>query len=876
MVDNESIVKASAAFSGAPFVQVAVTLPVYGTFTYRVPPEFRGQATVGKRVLAPFGRRKITAYVVAEKTEADISKPVKEIVDVLDDHPLFPGSMMRLFCWISDYYLHPLGQVIKTALPAGLTLAEQAVYHCTDAGNKKLTKKLSGNGLMETVLEILAQQPCSFRQLERKINKRLTCVQTKIGDCDPGQVRGVCKNEAVVDSAVSFGQARERRTGPQDAVPGWALTRAVLNKWMDQELIERRTALTGGRLRPKTLRIVIAMPEVSGKSGLSRQRREIIKILTEKGPMTSAALKDYIPTAPRLVSAMAKDGQVSFREQQIYRDPFGQDIVPDKAPSLTQEQEQAVKTMAAALGKGFQTFLLAGVTGSGKTEVYLRLADIALKNGQPALVLIPEIGLISQMERAFRARFGDCVALLHSGLSKGERYDQWLRIANGQARIAIGPRSAVFAPFDQVGLIIVDEEHDDAYKQESALRYHARDMAVVRGSQNNAVVVLGSATPCLQSVYNVQTGKFKCIYLWQRVDKRVLPTVEVEDLNVLKDQGQRQTTFSPALVQAMRQTLERGEQILLFLNRRGYSNLVICSLCGKPIKCSRCDICLTYHQKSNAYKCHYCGLSKAAITRCGYCGSGRVKRLGTGTEKLEQEVQKLFPQARLSRMDRDTTRRRGALVKILKDLRNRNIDILLGTQMVAKGHDYPHITLVGIICADLSLNMPDFRAGERTFQLLAQVAGRSGRGKSPGRVILQTYNPLHFSIVAARRQDGADFYRQELEFRKALQYPPFTRMVQVRFSGTNKDAVAQTAHKAGDFCSRLIKKYSEYADIGLMGPIEAPLSRIAEKYRWQLLVKGPRAGSLHKMMHELIFGKANVLEKSTVEISLDVDPVFLM
>ncbi|MEJ2041051.1 MAG: primosomal protein N', partial [Desulfosarcinaceae bacterium] len=448
---------------------------------------------------------------------------------------------------------------------------------------------------------------------------------------------------------------------------------------------------------------------------LSRQRAMILQLLLDNGPMLMPALKAHLPTAAALVRAMAEAGLVAVREQEVFRDPFGEPIAPDQAPTLTEEQDQAVATLSEILGRGFQTCLLAGVTGSGKTEVYLRMAALALDRGLPVLVLIPEIALITQMERAFRARFGNCVALLHSGLSRGARYDQWRRIAEGDFPIAIGARSAIFAPFDRLGLIIVDEEHDDSYKQEGALRYNARDLAVVRGRQNGALVILGSATPSLQSAYNVETGKFKPVYLWQRVDRSVLPRIHVEDLGALREERGLRRYLSPALLTAMRQTLERREQVLLFLNRRGFANTLVCGTCGQPLRCDRCDISLTYHQGSNAYKCHYCGLTKAALTRCGQCGSGRIKRLGIGTERLETELQALFPDARLARMDRDTTRRKGAIVKILKALRQRRIDILIGTQMVAKGHDYPHITLVGIICADLSLNLPDFRAGERTF-----------------------------------------------------------------------------------------------------------------------------------------------------------------
>ena len=380
----------------------------------------------------------------------------------------------------------------------------------------------------------------------------------------------------------------------------------------------------------------------------------------------------------------------------------------------------------------------------------MQVAAEAMKTGRSVLVLVPEIALITQMERRFRARFGDCVSVLHSALSAGERYDQWTRILQGETTITIGARSAIFAPFDNLGVIIVDEEHDSSYKQEGKLRYNARDLAVVRAKQNDCIAILGSATPSIQSYYNVTTHKFTELTLTKRVEERRLPDIRIVDLRQTRDARGIERFISPDLHSAMKQSLDRGEQVLLFLNRRGYASFPVCAACGQAMRCKYCDISLTLHQRSNAYRCHYCGYSRAATSSCDICGSTKIKHLGLGTEKLEEMLTSLFSQARIARMDRDTTIRKGSIIKLLKGLKNQTIDILVGTQMVAKGHDFPNITLVGIICADLSLSFPDFRAGERTFQLLAQVAGRAGRGDRPGQVILQTYNPDHFCIAAAQ------------------------------------------------------------------------------------------------------------------------------
>lgn len=807
-------------------IDVAVALPVFVPYTYRVPADLLPDVAVGKRVLVPFGKRRVTGYIL-QYTDQKPDATVKSIAAVLDDQPLFPPQMISFFRWTADYYMHPMGEVIQTALPTGINLAEQVRYTLSDQGRREL-----------------ADQP--LKPWERILYDRL--------------LEGPC------------------RTTRLRHLAGDAFSQSRLDAWEKQGWIVRHQALSGGRTRPKTVRFASLIASFSMDLGrLSAARRTILEMLRANGPMALSDLKRVLPNAAHLVRAMARDGQLRIEERVVYRDPLGDPITPDQPPNLTAEQHQAVTTMGAALGKGFHTFLLAGVTGSGKTEVYLQLAAMALEQGLAVLVLVPEIALISQTERAFRARFGECVALLHSGLSSGERYDQWRRILAGEANIAVGARSAIFAPFaGGIGLIIVDEEHDDSYKQEGALRYNARDLAVVRARQHGAVAVLGSATPSLQSAYNALNGKFSKISLYERVDRQMLPRIVVQDLTAIREERGIRRFLTTELLAAMRTTLERKEQVLLFLNRRGFAGSLICADCGQAVRCKRCDISLTHHQQANVYQCHYCGFSRSAVSRCERCGSARIIGLGIGTERLEMEIQKLFPSARVARMDRDTTRRKGALIKILKDLRDRRIDILIGTQMVAKGHDYPNITLVGIICADLSLSLPDFRAGERTFQLLAQVAGRAGRGKVPGRVILQTYNPSHFSITTARDQDYDEFFRQEIEFRKVLGYPPFTRMVQIRMTGPDAQRLAAFAERLGETGRQMLAERPVDARVEIMGPIEAPLHRIANQFRWQMLLKGPAVVPLHRFVRELLAHKEVQTNRGGIHVGVDVDPVFLM
>ncbi len=780
---------------------MAVPLPVHHTFTYRVPTHLADAVAPGKRVLVPFGRRRITGYALGRPPQVPEIRTVKDIADVLDETPLFPKSMVPFFRWVADYYLHPLGEVIQTALPGGLVLAELSLYQLTESGRQAMAKE----------------------HLDESARRALAAL-----DGQPSKYAHICKKI-------------------KDDLP-----RSKLNAWVAKGWVDHTVALRGQYTRPKMQRFVQSISFDRHNVRLSQQRQNILTLLDAHGGMFVSQLKTHIPTASNLVRAMSKDGQVRVDERAVYRDPLGSPIDPDHPPQLTVEQRAAVDRISPALGKAFKTFLLSGVTGSGKTEVYLHLAAKALKMGMTVLILVPEIALISQMERAFRARFGDKIALLHSGLSNGERFDQYQRISRGELRIAIGARSAIFAPFERVGLIIVDEEHDDSYKQEGALRYHARDLAVVRAQMDRSVAVLGSATPSLQSAYNVQLGKYEQVDLHERVDRSTLPDIVVQDLTQLKEEQGLRRFITPELIESMQDSLSRREQVLLFLNRRGFANVLVCASCGEPLRCDRCDISLTYHKRINAYKCHYCGFNRAAGSCCSRCGSSQIKRLGLGTEKVESKIQALFPEARVARMDRDTTRRKGATVKILKALRDREIDILVGTQMVAKGHDYPHITLVGIICADLSLSMPDFRAGERTFQLLAQVAGRAGRGTSPGKVILQTYNPQHFSVQAARNQDFGTFFRQEMEFRKALGYPPFSRMIQLRIQGKAKDHTAAHAKQLGRRCSELLRVRNAYTNVSLLGPLEAPLPRIAEQYRWQMLIKSPQVKPLHSLVRELL------------------------
>ena len=823
--DAVTPVKQNQIIHHRQLVSVAVALPVHDIFSYSIPAHFAAHACPGKRVLVPFGRRTVTGYLIGPARETDPLE-IKHILDVLDDTPLFPATMIPFFKWIAAYYMHPLGQVINTALPAGLNLSDIAILTIGEAGLQALASSPL-SPLEEIILSALAKRPAGIKQLQKEIGQPVS----------------------------------------------WALVHQMRQrKWIQ---VDRQ--IKARQVQPKTIRWVTVNEIAPVSAGLSVQRQTVRNMLETEGDLSIPALKARIPTAPTLIRAMQKAGQVAVYERTVYRDPFGDPIEPDTPPHLTAEQAEAISAMVPMLGKGFKTVLLAGVTGSGKTEIYLRLAQAALDKELRVLVLVPEIALISQTERRFRARFGETVAVLHSGLSQGERYDQWLRIAKSDATIAIGARSCIFAPFGDVGLIIVDEEHDSSYKQEGGLSYNARDLAVVRARHHNALAILGSATPSVQSWYNVTVGKYETAGLTRRVNRQPLPVIQTVDLSQSRDDRGIRRFITAPLQQEIQKTLDDGNQALIFLNRRGFSAFPICGHCGQPIRCKNCDISLTLHKKANAFRCHYCGFSKAASSICPSCGSDNIRLLGVGTEKIQEAMNQLFPEARVARMDRDTMTRKGSIVSLLKDLKHRRIDILVGTQMVAKGHDFPGITLVGVVCADLTLNFPDFRAGERTFQLLAQVAGRAGRGDQPGRVILQTYNPEHFSILAAKDQDFKAFFNHEIGFRKALGYPPYTRMIAVRISGKNPQQTAAHAGALGESCREMLAAGGSFHEpIQVMGPIEAPLSRIANHHRWQILLKSPDTAKLHRFANELILGHHAASTGRHVKVTVDVDPFFLM
>ena len=558
---------------------------------------------------------------------------------------------------------------------------------------------------------------------------------------------------------------------------------------------------------------------------------------------------------------------MQVEEREVYRNPFGEEAIERDTPRvLNIQQASALNHVTAALDSGsFMPFLLHGVTGSGKTEVYLQAIAHALEQGDNALVLVPEISLTPQLVRRFRARFGGGIAVLHSALSDGERYDEWRRIRRGLVRIVIGARSALFAPLERIGIIVVDEEHESSFKQADGLRYNARDLSLVRGQMEKAVVVLGSATPLITSLHAVEQGKLTLLPLTERVENRPMPLVSVVQMQGIKE------AISPQLAQALEETLAAGEQSLVFLNRRGFATFLVCADCGEPLTCPNCSVTLTFHRQRRQSVCHYCDYAVPAPGVCPACDSLEMKDLGAGTERVESDLRELLPAAGIVRMDSDTTSGKDSHNRLLKRMADRSADILIGTQMIAKGHDFPGVTLVGVINGEASLNMPDFRSAERTFQLLSQVIGRAGRGELPGRVIVQALNTSHYAIQCAIGHDGEGFYRQELDFRREAGYPPFTFLAALSLSGTSEKAVEERADLAARLLGQLKKELS--LRIEILGPAPAPLYRLRGRFRRQILLKAATRNDLRRLVSAW---QARRETSAAVREIMDIDPVDMM
>ncbi len=818
------------------YADVMVPVPVRGPFHYAVPAELQGHLRVGHRVLVPFGTRRMTGFVrrLLEDAPPALTGRIRSIERVFDVEPLLPADVLELAAFAADYYLAPAGEVLKTALPPGIAGASVARFMATAAGRNALDSSAVRFPNGRTIGDA---------------DRRLL-----IESARPGGIKAPKASNRVVARLVEA---------------GWLERRESLGARETDESIELVTATSDTKAAWPTLR-------------RSRLRQELWARL-EAGPQRKDMLEKVFGTAStrRNLKRLLDDGLVRIDTQPVATvDSMEPATLPAplrEAPlSLSSDQQKALDTLVAALDTP-QTpgFLLHGVTGSGKTEVYLQLIEQARQRGKGAIVLVPEIALTPQLAARFQARFGDEVAVLHSGVPDAERRRRWLAVRHGKIRIALGARSALWAPVIDLGVVVVDEEHDPSFKQSADVRYHGRDLALARARQTGSVAVLGSATPSMEAFHLVKSGRLTELKMPARVAGRALPKIEVVDLaeerRALKGDMR---LLSRALADGLRETVARNQQAILFLNRRGFNTVVFCEACTDARTCPHCDVSLTHHRASARLQCHYCGYTEPLDRACRKCGARGVMPLGAGTERVAAAVAEEVPDARVLRLDRDVTARAGALDSALSTFREGRADVLVGTQMVAKGHDFPRVTLVGIVMADASLAFPDFRAAERTFQLLTQVSGRAGRAEEPGRVIIQALQPHHYAIQAAVAHDADRFFAVEDEARREAGYPPHARMGLIRVESPHDRAVLDASQTIAEIARTEVAEEPSEEKARVLGPAPAPIERIRDRWRRLILIIAPTPARLVHVLRR-IQARLPVMPRS-VHVIFDVDPVDLL
>jgi primosomal protein N' (replication factor Y) (superfamily II helicase) len=742
------------------YAEVAVPLHVFQTFTYRLTPEQSDQAEVGARLVVPLGRSLVTAYILALHDELPselVDVDLRDAQDLVDLEPVCSPEILQLARWVADYYACPVGEVIKAALPPGMSPK-------TRGASKFIKPKL--------------------RLFVRRVER----------------------------------------------------------------------------------------PE-SDEQKLTETQQRVLSTLESNGPMPLQSLLKTANVSASTVSSLAKKARVEIYDEAVRRDPLAEGFgITGAEHVLTNAQSSVLAQIEQRMNAGdYSAFLLHGVTGSGKTEIYMRAMSKALSLGRSAMMLVPEIALTPVFSRRLRARFGDQVAIFHSSLQRGERFDEWTRVRNGQARVVIGTRSAVFAPARNLGLIVVDEEHESSYRQQESPYYNARDVAIVRAQKESATVVLGSATPSLESFHNARKGKYQLVALPERIGARPMAEAKIVDMRTVFARHGKPRVFSDELLEAIRETRERGEQSIILLNRRGYSSFILCRSCGETIQCPNCDVTLTYHRSERVIVCHYCNHREAVPRACPSCGKKYIYYVGEGTEQLEEMLKLLFPALRVARIDRDTTARRKVFEQSLADFSAGRIDTLVGTQMLAKGHDFPNVTLVGVVSVDAGLALPDFRSAERTFQLITQVAGRAGRGDRPGRVLIQTYHPYHYALRHACAQDYESFYEEELRYRQNHSYPPFVALGSLLVHGPDLGRVRNDSLEL----RKQLDRVNQERRCRILGPAPAPLSRLKGEHRFQILIKSRTRKALREVADAALRAVADA-GINLRSINLEIDPVSIM
>jgi primosomal protein N' (replication factor Y) len=825
--------------------EVALPIPLDRTFTYAVR---QGQTPQrGARVIAPFRNEKLIGVVTDVGVAAPADYELRYLEAVLDDEPLLDEPLLKLAEWIAQYYLAPLGEVLRAMLPLAAEVRRTVYYRITDLGRDALASAIDGEGDRPPAKRLRPQR-AHLSTEDHDIERR---VLARLADGKPVKVSTL-------------------RTSTAASLPH--LAALVRRKW-----ILRETA-AGERDARRTERFAVLVPEMRLPALTEKQQSILAELAAGGGEMPLAELRRRdLPSST--LQTLVRRGLVRIEERPAAFRLGG--LAPASVPiRLNAAQQNALDAIAGALG-AFHPVLLHGVTGSGKTAVYLAAMRQALDRGLSSILLVPEIGLTPQTAGLLDAAFGQRVALLHSALTPDERSEQWRRIRCGEAQIVVGTRSAIFAPAPNLGLILVDEEHDQSYKQEETPRYNARDVAVMRAKFSDAVVVLGSATPSLESWQNSAQGKYLRVELRERVMNRPLPEVELIDMRrEFRETGQ-ENLFSRSLIEQTRAALERGEQAMILLNRRGYSFAVICRACGEKLECRNCAIALTHHKppaedagparEGQRLECHYCGFRRTVPARCPKCDSEHLYYLGAGSQQGEERLAEIFPGARIGRMDRDTVRGRHDLERLLARLHSGEINLLVGTQMIAKGHDFHGVTLVGVAGCDHALSLPDFRAAERVFQLMTQVSGRAGRGQLPGRVVVQTYYPDHYAILAATAHDYAAFAERELKYRRWMHYPPFGALANVLVQSQNFEEAAGWSAALG----RYLVQNQHNGAVRVLGPCTAPIARIKGVYRFHLILKSATRKALNGALRSMLAyaEQAGVPRRNVI---VDVDALRLL
>jgi primosomal protein N' (replication factor Y) (superfamily II helicase) len=786
------------------FANIALDIPVNSTFTYRIPDFLITNVQIGSRVLVPFGNRILTGFVISLSDECSIEK-LKDVKSVLDDEPALTDEMIKFGIWISEYYMSPVGEILSQFIPKKLTIKSEILFSLSADYEAKINELKNANELVFEVIKVFVnskQGKLSKKQIDTRLN---------------------LNTSYYIDFLVR---------------------KNILNK---ENLYTSATKEAFVKFVKEKFKKMHAEEVISANKIKTTKQVELIRLLGEDGKIELSELKKRHNISSSTVNTLYKKGLVDIIE--IKRERKHDDLFEEvfKDIKLNDEQKEALEKIDAAVASDtFKTFLLHGVTGSGKTEVYIRLLEKALKAGKSGIVLVPEISLTPQLIKRFKNKFSEHVGVIHSKLSEGERLDTYLRIREGRYKIVIGPRSALFAPLKNPGVIIVDEEHEGSYKQETSPRYNARDMAIVRGMLCNAVVILGSATPSVESYYNAVNGKYELLQLTRRATESSMPFVKIIDLKKKSESDGYEKSdeieriknrfFSKELAYAIKRRLEKKESVILLQNRRGYHSFIECISCGHVEMCDRCNISLTYHKKINLLKCHMCGFTKRVHDKCTKCGSDRLVEGGAGTEKIEEFLNELFPNAVIDRMDSDTMVSKYKYQKVLSEFYNGRTDILVGTQIISKGLDFPNVTLVGVVNSDIGMLLPDFRASERTFQLLTQVSGRSGRSDKAGEVIIQTNHSEYKLFEKVIEHDYEGFYNEEIKSRASGLYPPFSRIGLIEIKSKDQKETEITAKKVYN----CLKAYKYNSYLTILPPSQPLISKAKDYYRYHVVVKSSK------------------------------------